>query len=217
MSRNIIISWDYWPSWTFCTCCIASSTFQKDTSSSQCSRAVPFNQLKHHLKRYIWCVSLVFPFLCFLLPVLFEQADKLQTQSGRDGLPTRSDCGRFSNWFELSAAVAVGLHGWLCWDVGFSTPFHGPFLSENHNVSRAWISDFHEMAGSAYDRLFTNHDNLTDAWGSFWAKAKKGNDWEPCWVRHYAIGIIYYYCILLLWCCHLCGVLLRHYKEEHIL
>ena len=26
---------------------------------------------------------------------------------------------------------------------------------------------------SAYDRLFTNHDNLTDAWGAFWAKAGK--------------------------------------------
>lgn len=25
---------------------------------------------------------------------------------------------------------------------------------------------------SAYDRLFTNHDNLTNAWGAFWAEAR---------------------------------------------
>ena len=27
---------------------------------------------------------------------------------------------------------------------------------------------------SAYDRLFTNYDNLTEAWGAFWAKARRG-------------------------------------------
>jgi hypothetical protein len=37
-----------------------------------------------------------------------------------------------------------------------------------------WIifDHFETATVSAYDRLFTNHDNLTNAWGAFWAEAR---------------------------------------------
>lgn len=62
---------------------------------------------------------------------------------GADGFPTRQDCAKIQTQERIKQ-----LDGWASGFVAYAT-------------------------GTAYDALYTNHNNLTEVWGAFWAKLAK--------------------------------------------